>query len=364
MLNIKSLRSQKQLVQHLIAEGFHLIYCYLRSKDSKTARLGTPYYIGIASIAQRPYMKHEWKDANGRRRMVPVPKDEALIRIMDVLETRHEALQREQYFIALYGRRFINPCGILINRGAGGGSGSYGNRVPRRRVAQWSYVKETAARLSIPPEVYVRIPRPVRIAYKQYCLRYPKAEVGIIKFRDKLYTPNIDSKNRNGWRVVGAPKDAWDSLSTSQKEVAFERHTRGMPWNFDCRRNPSSEDVAARLASSLRAKHLKGAEILKMPVEVYASLTPSQRYEMKKWLKVHPGSTWDKKPKGNNPPSGAAHSGLVAAANKYGIDINLYASLSDKERRNLHRRYIRGWRDEDLLKPLIENDHSGSPKHP
>lgn len=100
MVNIGALTSQRGLVEKLITEGRHIVYCYLRSKTSKTSPLGTPYYIGIASIVERPYMRHEWKDSTGRKRSIPVPKDEALIRIMDVLETRQDAQQREQFFIA------------------------------------------------------------------------------------------------------------------------------------------------------------------------------------------------------------------------------------------------------------------------
>jgi len=120
MINIQVLRTQKHLVEKHIAEGKHILYCYLRAKSSKTSGLGTPYYIGIASLAERPYMRHEWRDSTGRRRSVPVPKEEALIRIVDVLETREDAQQREQFFIAWYGRRLIDEGGILLNRSSGG----------------------------------------------------------------------------------------------------------------------------------------------------------------------------------------------------------------------------------------------------
>ena len=203
-------------------------------------------------------MRHEWKDSTGRKRSIPVPKDEALIRIMDVLETRQDAQQREQFFIAWYGRRFIDESGILLNRSSGGESGSYGNRVPRRRVATWSYVKETAARLGIPPELYVHISKPVKAAYALYCLRDPNKEIGIIQFQETIYKPDSESILRTGWRVVGALQEEWEMLSTSQKEVAFERYERGMPWDFDCRRNPNPDDVKDRLEKSLRAKHTKG----------------------------------------------------------------------------------------------------------
>jgi len=355
MINIQVLRTQKHLVEKHIAEGKHILYCYLRAKSSKTSGLGTPYYIGIASLAERPYMRHEWRDSTGRRRSVPVPKEEALIRIVDVLETREDAQQREQFFIAWYGRRLIDEGGILLNRSSGGESGSYGNRVPRRRVATWSYVKESAARLGISPDVYVHIPKLVKAAYSQYCSRYPDRGIGIIEFQNSIYKPDSESRLRTGWKLVGATKEEWDMLSTSQKEVAFERHERGVPWNLDCRRNPNTAVVKDRLEKSLRAKHTRGAADLGMPVELYASLTPNQRYEIKKWLAANPGATWDQKPKGNEArPKGRNHSGMINAAKKYGIDIRLYASLSESERRNLHRKYNRGRRGEELISPILE----------
>lgn len=355
MNNTHALRSQRHLVEKHIADGKHIVYCYLRAKSSKTSRQGTPYYIGIASIVERPYMRHEWRDGTGRRRFIPVPKEEALIRIIDVLESREEAQQREQFFIAWYGRRLIEEGGILLNRSAGGESGSYGNKVPKRRIATWSYVKDSAAKLGISPQVYVHIPKPVKAAYAQYRLRYPDREVGIIEFQKTIYKPDCESRLRTGWKVVGATKEEWDKLTTSQKEVAFERHERGMPWDMDCRRNPNPETVRNRLQRSLRAKHMKGATSLGMPVEIYAGLTPNQRYEIKKWLAANPGARWDQKPKGNEArPKGRAHSGLISAANKYGVEIDLYASLSDSERRNLHRRYNRGRRGEELIKPIVD----------
>ena len=355
MINIQVLRTQKHLVEKHIAEGKHILYCYLRAKSSKTSGLGTPYYIGIASLAERPYMRHEWRDSTGRRRSVPVPKEEALIRIVDVLETREDAQQREQFFIAWYGRRLIDEGGILLNRSSGGESGSYGNRVPRRRVATWSYVKESAARLGISPDVYVHIPKLVKAAYSQYCSRYPDRGIGIIEFQNSIYKPDSESRLRTGWKLVGATKEEWDMLSTSQKEVAFERHERGAPWNLDCRRNPNTAVVKDRLEKSLRAKHTRGAAGLGMPVEIYASLTPNERYEIKKWLAANPGARWDQKPKGNEArPKGRNHSGMINAAKKYGIDIRLYASLSETERRNLHRRYNRGRRGGELISPILE----------
>ena len=54
-------------------EGFY-VYAYLRSKDSITAKAGTPYYIGKGS-GQRAYFKN--------KRQIRPPLDGTLIVILE-----------------------------------------------------------------------------------------------------------------------------------------------------------------------------------------------------------------------------------------------------------------------------------------
>jgi hypothetical protein len=93
-----------------VAAGGSYVYCYLRSSCSKTAKTGTPYYIGIASSADRPLHKNH---------NAPVPLDNSLIRVMRHGLTWEQATFWERFYIARYGRK-DKGTGILLNLTDGG----------------------------------------------------------------------------------------------------------------------------------------------------------------------------------------------------------------------------------------------------
>ena len=86
------------------------MYAYIRSKRSETGEVGTPYYIGIASNAQRPFVK--------RSRPVPPPGNRDFVRIIRRRLTWEEAGIWEKKFIAAYG--LAHEGGKLRNRNSGG----------------------------------------------------------------------------------------------------------------------------------------------------------------------------------------------------------------------------------------------------
>jgi hypothetical protein len=88
------------------------VYAYIRSKDSKTATSGTPYYIGKGS-GNRAYNKHHFK----------LPEKSSIIILKSNL-TEQEAFQLEIELINKYGRKDLGT-GILINC-SGGGTGNSG----------------------------------------------------------------------------------------------------------------------------------------------------------------------------------------------------------------------------------------------
>lgn len=87
--------------------GF-FVYAYIRSKDSATARAGTPYYIGKGT-KMRPWEKHT----------VPVPKNNAYIIFLETGLSEVGAFALERRYIKWYGRKDLNT-GILHNRTDGG----------------------------------------------------------------------------------------------------------------------------------------------------------------------------------------------------------------------------------------------------
>jgi len=101
-------------------EGFY-VYAYLRSKDSKTAKAGTPYYIGKGKDCR----------ATGRH-SCPIPKDHTNIVILEQRLTDIGSLGIERRMIEWYGRKDLGT-GILHNRTSGGDGASGAVRSPITR---------------------------------------------------------------------------------------------------------------------------------------------------------------------------------------------------------------------------------------
>jgi len=85
------------------------VYAYLRSKDSITAKAGTPYYIGKGS-GKRMIEDHS---------KLQIPPDISNIIILESNLSEIGALALERRYISWYGRKDIQT-GILLNRTNGG----------------------------------------------------------------------------------------------------------------------------------------------------------------------------------------------------------------------------------------------------
>jgi hypothetical protein len=107
----------------------YYVYAYVRSKDSVTAKAGTPYYIGKGR-GYRAYTKHSSRAKTPRNRM------QIVICESNLTEVGAYALERR--LIRFWGREGIDDRGILMNLtkgGEGGGLGGQSHWAPETKEA-------------------------------------------------------------------------------------------------------------------------------------------------------------------------------------------------------------------------------------
>ena len=98
------------IYQPKIQSNHFYVYFYLRSKNSKTAEAGTPYYVGKGKG------KRAWKKG---KQEVKIPPNKSNIIIVESGLTELRAIELERYFIRWFGRKDVGT-GILFNRTDGG----------------------------------------------------------------------------------------------------------------------------------------------------------------------------------------------------------------------------------------------------
>lgn len=222
------LRSQRDLMRGSVQGGAHLVYGYLRAKDSGTAKAGTPYYIGIANNSRRPFRPHLRGGRVRRFLDVPVPTDDRLVRLFGCFATRAEAAKREQQLIARYGRKGLDRGGILLNRTLGGDTGTLGVPCPPERKAR----------------IAAKHARRVQVAAEKH----------------------------------GFTREQWLALSPLERQVTATRHWR--------RQRRKAEVVATGIDGSNLARGREAAAKYEIPIEQWLSLPAQARKNIYKRYKL------------------------------------------------------------------------------
>ena len=139
--------------------NIYYVYFYLRSKDSETAKTGTPYYVGKGKF-NRAFEKHN---------NVKLPKDDSKIIIVEQKLTELQAFILERYYIRWFGRKGIDTFGILMNITEGGSGGDTLTNNPniknikkkmksksRKNKFVWNNGKENFVGTNPPDKTYVK----------------------------------------------------------------------------------------------------------------------------------------------------------------------------------------------------------------
>jgi hypothetical protein len=265
------------------AQGAY-VYCYLRED-------GTPYYVGIAKTARRPFDRHSFH----------IPAEPQRIRLMRSGLTWEQACEWEAVYIKRYGR-VDNGTGILRNLTDGGEGQCNPSTATRIKMSRASrgrkYSAEAKEKMSVAGKRKMQTPAPAQVrAQREFAQRssLPRGPLSI-EHREKL------SKACAG-RV----------LSPAQRKALTE---------YWIGRERSAEHNA-KLSASLRGR--KFSEAHKAALADHAKNRSAE----------HKASIKETRQRG--------------IAVKYGVDPDWYLALEAKVQRKLCWRFSEGKRGAELL---------------
>ena len=253
------------------------VYCYLRED-------GTPYYVGFAGKGRymRPTEHHE---------TAPLPKYDALIRVLRSGLTAEDAFAWEIFYIKRFGRKIDG--GVLVNRSSGGEASAKGAHYTRSAED----VAAMAAR---------------NTGRKQTA----KTRAAMSAAQQKICAEG------RGW------------MQTSEGRAKVSAQFKGT--------KQLADHVAARQAARLATVNAQMAERYQMPVETYAALSRNQKQALANgnytsWADYQKRTTT------------AGMGRVISSAKKYGIDPDFYCSLAQVVRQKIAGRFCRGLRGAELL---------------
>ncbi len=156
----------------------YYVYAYIRSKDSNTAKAGTPYYIGKGK-GKRAYQKHR-----SGPRGIAVPSDISYIVFVETNLTELGALALERKMIAWYGRQ-DNKSGILLNR-TDGGDGTSG------AVRSIEYLHKLSCRIRLPHSANTREKIGNSSRGRKNFTEEQKVEMSILRKNNKWWNNGVE----------------------------------------------------------------------------------------------------------------------------------------------------------------------------
>ena len=329
-LEISKLKSQKELMKKNSEGEQHIVYGYLRAKDSGTAKAGTPYYVGIGDSHTRAYNVRGHK-----KHRIPVPKDQALIRQFGTFPTRAGAAKREQDLIAHYGRKGLDDKGILLNR-ALGGEGALGVKPSKAALAKLlPKMKAAAAKIGVPFDVYEKMSTVERAAVKG---RYKRGYRGAELLKDQRGRPG-DLALKAAAEKYEIPLDVWSSFSSDQRLAVRARYRRGK------RGADLTKDMEP---GGMNPKFVAAAKKYGVTPELWMKLERKERAHVaSRYLRGKRGAALLEN------LDGRVDLKAAAVAKKYEVTPEIWASLSFNQRAAVRDRYARGKRGAALLEGLL-----------
>lgn len=207
--------------------GLGYVYAYLRAENSPNGRRGTPYYVGMSMVGNRPWQPHRIVENDLR------PSDPSQVVILRHALTRQEAFAWEAFYVSRFG--FVREGGLLWNLKDGGAGGVAGVMHTPESVAKRAEAlsRKTAQKLGIPFHIYDSLSRGRKNLVR---LRWNKGLRGqdllVAKPRQRGTAAQLAASAKRTYEnaiALGVNPDAFASLDRSTRSKVRMRFKMGWP---------------------------------------------------------------------------------------------------------------------------------------